>query len=163
MDTMDYLIDDFTDQRFKTAFHAYFDELGEQVKNWDALFLKMNNDPHGKDYAYLRMSEDGHIIGFIQFTEIELSSWFFKARLGFIREFWVDKAFRSQNHGSELLALAEDYFRQQNLFASILTTDTAERFYKKRGYIRADGIIPDNDGTVLVKLLKSGPLYPTIS
>ncbi len=157
MQTRDFLLEDFTDPRFQTAFRRYYEDLGLSAKNWDAMFLKMNRDPHGKDYAYLRTTAEGQTVGFIQFTEIELTSWFFKTRLGFIREFWVDRAYRGQGHGAQLLALAEHSFRQAGLFAAILTTDTAEGFYQKHGYRRADGILPDNGETVMVKAFGQSP------
>lgn len=154
MKTTDCLIEDFTDDRFKSAFELYFEELGVTVKDWQKLFEKMNNDPHGKDFAYIRVTDGNEVVGFIQFTTLEITSWFFKTRIGFIREFWVRKEYRNCKHGSQLLALAEDSFRTQHLFAAILTTDTAENFYKKNGYVRMDEIVPDNEEAVFVKILK---------
>ncbi len=155
MNTKDFLIEDFTDERFKTAFRIYFEELGETVKDWEKLFLKMNNDPHGKDFAYIRVDENDHVIGFIQFTTLEVTSWFFKTQIGFIREFWIASEYRNRKHGTALLRLAEAYFCRCHLFASVLTTDTAERFYEKHGYVRMNEIIPANDEITYVKVLKN--------
>ncbi len=155
MNITDYLIEDFTDERFTTAFRAYFAELGETAKDWDRLFLKMNNDPNGKDFAYIRVDNKDKVIGFIQFTALDVTSWFFETRIGFIREFWIAPEYRNRRHGTALLGLAEDYFRKHHLFASILTTDTAEKFYEKQGYVRMNEIIPDNDEITYVKFLKN--------
>ncbi len=155
MNITDYLIEDFTDERFKAAFHIYFEELGETAKDWDKFFLKMNNDPHGKDFAYIRVDDHDNVVGFIQFTILEVTSWFFKTQIGFIREFWIASEYRNRKHGTELLGLTEDYFRKHHLFASILTTDTAEKFYEKHGYVRMNEIIPDNDEITYAKFLKN--------
>ncbi len=153
MNTWDVLVEDFTDERFRDAYREYARDMGVSVKSWDRLFEKMNRDPHGKNYAYLRISETGETVGFLQFTELEVTSWFFKTTVGFIREFWVAQPFRNRGHGSQLLQLTEEHFRQRGLPASILTTDTAADFYRKHGYVRMDGISPDNEETTFLKAL----------
>ena len=151
----DKLITDFTDPVFQTAFKQYFEELGINVKDWDGLFREMNADSEGeKNAAYVRTGLDGGVIGFIQFVPIRFTSWFFEETLGFIREFWVAEAFRNQGNGAELLALAERHFLERGIYASILTTDTAERFYERRGYVRVYGCSAKNEDEVFVKRLK---------
>lgn len=151
----DTLITDFTAPAFQTAFRQYFAEIGIEVKDWDGLFREMNQGDEGeKNAAYVRMTEDGGVIGFIQFIPIRFASWFFEETRGFIREFWVTEQFRDQGHGSELIALAERYFLEHGMDTSILTTDTAGRFYERRGYGRAPGCEAKNHDEVFAKRLR---------
>ena len=151
----DKLITDFTDPVFQGAFKQYFTELGISVKDWDGLFQEMNAGDGGeKNAAYVRTAADGSVIGFIQFVPIRFTSWFFEETLGFIREFWVAEAFRGRGHGTELLVLAEEYFLEHGIDADILTTDTARRFYERRGYVRVHGCRAKNQDEVFVKRLK---------
>lgn len=144
----DKLIRDYDDQAFQTAFRAYFTEMGIQVSNWKGLFAGMTDEG---DPTILRMDESGRVIGFIQFSRIEMTSWFFEDRYGFIREFWVAPEQRSQGHGSALLEQAEAFFARQGIHKMILTSDTAERFYLKHGYRKEDGIAAKNRAPVYVK------------
>ena len=148
----DLLITDFTNSDFQKAFKLYFDELGVKVEQWDALFAEMNE---GKDnVAYLRSSEANQVIGFIQFIPITLSNWFFQSHLGFIREFWIAKEYRGKGYGTDLLRLAEMYFKDNGIFKSILTTDTAPIFYEKNGYIKDVAIAAKNKDNVYIKELR---------
>ena len=146
----DLLISDFTDVRFQKAFQLYFEELGINVRDWDGLFREMNE---GNNLAYLRMTEHDEVVGFIQFTPIALTSWFFEEKAGFIREFWIANAHRGQGHGSALLHLAEKYFSEQGIRQAILTTDGAAGFYEKLGYRKAPSIQAKNHDDVYVKEL----------
>ena len=151
----DTLITDFTDPTFQTAFRQYFAELGISVKDWDGLFQEMNaGSGDEENAAYVRRLADGVAVGFIQFIPIRFTSWFFEETCGFIREFWVAEAFRGQGHGGQLLALAENHFLEHGICASILTTDTAGRFYERRGYVRARGCRAKNKDEVFVKRLR---------
>ena len=151
----DKLIMDFTDPVFQAAFQQYFAELGINVKDWDGLFQEMNADSEGeKNAAYVRRLADGSVIGFIQFVPIRFTSWFFEETLGFIREVWVEEGFRGRGHGSELLALAERHFLERDIYTAILTTDTAERFYERHGYVRERGCRAKNQDEVFVKRLR---------
>ena len=153
-DHADVLVTDFTDPVFQAAFKQYFAELGINVRDWDGLFQEMNAGSGGeKNAAYVRRLADGSAIGFIQFVPIRFTSWFFEETLGFIREFWVAEAFRSQGHGAQLLTLAERYFLEHGIYTAILTTDTAERFYERHGYVRAHGCKANNEDEVFVKRL----------
>lgn len=152
MKTNDILISDFCDPKFKAAFQIYFAELGIQVRDWDGLFREMNEG--GENRAWLRMSEDGDVIGFIQFIPIAFSSWFFEEKRGFIREFWIQKDFRGQGHGTALLELAEAYFTDRGINTLILTTDTAPDFYRSRGYEKDAAIAARNKDDVFVKRLR---------
>ena len=149
MKTTDILISDFSDPKFKDAFQIYFAELGIHVNNWDSLFQEMNEG--GENRAWLRLSEDGDVVGFIQFIPIRFSSWFFEETRGFIREFWIRNEFRSQGHGTALLNLAESYFAEQEINTLILTTDTAPDFYRSRGYEKDEAISAKNKDDVFVK------------
>ena len=147
----DYLIVNFDDKLFQDAFKKYFEELGIQVQNWDGLWAEMNSDEGTK--AFVRTDGDGSIIGFIMFKIIQLSNWFFEENLGFVREFWIAKEYRNGGHGTALLQLAEDYFRENDIQKSILTTDTAERFYEKHGYRKDETYVAKNEDDVFVKYL----------
>lgn len=154
-DHSDVLITDFSDPVFQAAFRQYFAEIGIQVKDWDGLFREMNlGDENERNAAYVRMAADGSVIGFILFIPIRFTSWFFEETCGFIREFWVAEKFRGQGHGSELIALAEAYFLGHGICTSILTTDTAERFYERHGYARECGCKAKNQDGVFVKRLR---------
>lgn len=147
----DILISDFTNPYFQRAFPAYFSELGESVKNWDRFFQRMNDD--GDNFAYIRLSEENNIIGFIQFKIISLKNWLFDEHMGFIREFWVAQQYRGKGHGSSLLDMAESYFVSNSVHKSILTTDTAEKLYLSKGYRKDVDITAKNDMDVFVKNL----------
>lgn len=146
------LISDFNNFDFQNMFKSYFGELGVSVSNWSRLFQAMNDE--SKNLAYLRYDENGSPIGFIQFTVITFSSGFFETKVGFIREFWVNGKRRSLGHGSELLRRAEKYFINNGVYKSILTTDTAERFYVRHGYVKDIDITAKNEFDVYVKNLR---------
>lgn len=151
---VDTLISDFSDPGFQTAFRQYFAELGLTVEDWDGLFREMDRGEAGeRNAAYLRTAAEGGVTGFLQFCPIRFTSWFFEETCGFIREFWVAQAYRNQGHGSELIALAERYFLEHGIYTSILTTDTAGRFYERRGYEKAAGCGAKNKDEVFVKRL----------
>lgn len=147
----DQLITDFNDLRFQSAFRLYFDELGVQVTDWAGLWREMNGQEDNR--AYLRTTDRRDLVGFLQFCPIVFSSWFFEAKAGFIREFWVAPLFRGQGHGSALLAHTEDRFCAQGLLCAILTSDTAPGFYLKNGYHPGAGFKAKNHDPVLWKLL----------
>ena len=148
----DILISDFNNLDFQNMFKSYFGELGVSVRDWSRLFQAMNDE--NRNLAYLRYDENGSPIGFIQFTVITFSSGFFEAKAGFIREFWVNSNCRNFGHGSELLRRAEEYFISNGIHKSILTTDTAERFYLRHGYVKDIDITAKNGYDVFVKVLR---------
>ncbi len=152
MQIKDVLINDFTNPDFRTMFKRYFDEMNVNVRDWDALFSEMNDEKH--NLAYIRFNEDGVPVGFIQFTVMPFASWFFEFDTGFIREFWIDGKYRGQGHGSMLLRHAEEYFIGKGVCKSILTTDTAESFYIRRGYKKDIDIRAKNNDMVFVKNLR---------
>ena len=115
----DNLISDFSDSLFQAVFKQYFSELGLHIRDWDGLFREMNAD--GGNLAFVRTSDSGNVIGFIQFKLLKFTC-------GFIREFWVADEYRNQAHGSALLALAEEHFLKNGIYTSILTTDTISGF-----------------------------------
>lgn len=152
MKTRYILISDFLNPSFQDAFKEYFSELGVSVRNWDGLFVEMNTE---KDiYAYLCVDEDDAVIGFIQFSLTSLSNWFFSVPMGFIREFWISSEHRGNGYGTKLLSLAESYFCNNRIYKSILTTDTAEAFYQRCGYLLDSDITAKNNDNVFVKCLK---------
>ncbi len=138
------------DLAFQTAFRAYFGELGCPVTNWEGLFAEM--DEAADSPTWTRRDESGRVIAFIQFTMLEMTSWFFTAKYGFIREFWVAPEYRRQGHGGALLRLAEESIAGQGATQAILTTDTAPDFYRKRGYVHNPGFAAKNGDAVFVKV-----------
>lgn len=150
-DCADRMIQNHADPLFETAFKAYFSELDITVKDWDGLFREMDADGN---VTFVRTAPDGRIIGFIQCKSLPFSSSFFEETCGFVREFWVAKPFRGRYHGTALLSLAERYFVKNGMYTSILTTDTAEGFYQRRGYVIAPACRAKNQDTVFVKHLR---------
>ncbi len=103
------------------------------------------NTNNGGNMAYIRQCEN-EPLGFIQFTFITLEGWFFKERLGFIREFWVAEKFRKQGHGTEMLSLAEKYFKDSGIRRIVLTAEENEQqFYLNRGYTICECISAKNN------------------
>lgn len=145
---MDKLIRKYDGQTFQTAFRAYIMEMGIQVNNWEGLFTQMTDEGVA---TILREDENEQVVGFIMVSRIEMTSWFFEDRYGFIQEFWVAPEQRNCGIGSELLAQAEAFFARQGIHKMILTSDTAEGFYRKHGYRRDEGIVAKNRAPVLVK------------
>lgn len=148
----DIMISDFSNPLFQTAFKKYFLELGYTIKDWNGLFKEMNDE--GDNVAFVRTSMDGEVIGFIQFKPVKCSSWFFEETCGFIREFWVALEFRNKNHGTALISLVEKHFIDNGIYTSILTTDTAARFYERHGYVKAIGCKAKNQDEVFIKHLR---------
>ena len=168
---------DFSDTAFQAAFRVYFGELGCRVTNWDGLFAAMDKtgreytwthrdgtgcvtrfvsgvDANERDHAYTLRDEAGEVVGFIQFTAMHMDSWFFTAKCGFIREFWLRSDLRRQGHGTKLLCKAEEWLREQDCLCVLLTTVTAPEFYRKHGYTLQKGIEARNTEPVFAKLLK---------
>lgn len=146
------LINDFRHPDFRAMFKRYFAEMDFKLSDWDGLFSEMDSEK--RNLAYIRFSEDGVPVGFIQFTVIPFSSWFFEFDAGFIREFWVDGRFRGQGHGSALLRGSEEYFLGKGVRKAILTTDTAEGFYARRGYAKDVDIRAKSNDAVFTKALR---------
>lgn len=143
------LVKDFTDPLFCDAFMQYFKELEIHVDDWNTLFAQMNDD--GDNIAYVLKKED-KIIGFIQFKEEILSNWFFKEKVGFVREFWVRDDKRHQGYGSALLEACEQYLKKQKIHRVLLTSDPdAQRFYLHYGYHKREDIHALNELPVYVK------------
>ncbi len=148
--TKDIFITNFFDPMFMTMFRRYFDELEMKINDWDRLFLEMNTQ-NGGNCAYIRVCGDNPI-GFIQFTTVTLENWFFKEKLGFIREFWIQKEFRRNGHGSALCSLAEKYFFDNGIRRIVLTAEEeAKEFYFRRGYGVCKGMEAMNNMDVWVK------------
>ncbi len=146
----DYFVSDFSNLQFQTAFKQYFSEIGINVKNWDELFREMSED--NSIVAIVRTMDDD-VVGFIMYAPIKFSSWFFEGDFGFVREFWIAKKYRNLGYGTELLSLAEKEFQKQNFPVSILTTDTVDDFYIKRGYRKCPDVQAKNKDTVYMKML----------
>ena len=168
---------DFNDAAFQQAFRTYFGELGCRITNWEGLFAAMGEtgreytwthrgdagrvtrfvsgiSAEERDHALTLRDETGEVVGFIQFTTIHLDSWFFTAKCGFIREFWLRSDLRCQGHGTKLLRQAEEWLREQGCLCVFLTTVTAPDFYRKNGYTQQVKIEARNTEPVFTKKLK---------
>ena len=176
MNYTDTLTNDFTDAAFRTAFRQYMGEMGCRVTNWEGLFAAMgetgreytwtHRDDAGRvirfasglnaderDHAIVMRDEMGEVAGFIQFTTMDANSWFFTAKCGFVREFWITGDLRRQGHGARLLHLAEEWLKQQGCLCVLLTTGTAPAFYEKHGYTLQKGVQARNQAPVYLKPL----------
>ncbi len=147
----DELISDLSDPAFRAAFWQHFTELGISVRDWEGLFREINEEDGNE--AWVRTSRGGEAVGFILFTSIPFTSWFFEETCGFIREFWIADAYRGHGHGSSLLSLAEDRLKALGAYTVLLTTDTAERFYLRHGFLKAPGMKAKNEDPVYIKRL----------
>lgn len=147
----DTLIRRYDDGAFQAAFREYFAELDCRVTNWDGLFSEMSET--GQDFTWVRRDERGAVTGFIQFTVMDLESWFFTVKCGFIREFWIAPALRRQGHGTALLRLAEEWLTARQCAYALLTTKTAPQFYRRNGYVPHGEIHAKNQEVVFVKSL----------
>lgn len=154
MNTDFILLSSFKDPRFRSAFQNYFAELDIPVSDWDGLFQEM--DQEGCNLAFLLPSEDGGAAGFLQFQLTSFSHWFLEEKFGFIREFWVDPAFRSKGLGTMLLETVEQYCMEHGAYRVLLTADDAVDFYLARGYRKALGAQAKNRLAVLTKNLMNG-------
>lgn len=150
MNTNDMLITDFKNPVFQAMFKNYFAEIGMEIKDWDGLWEEMNGQEI-ENLAYIRTC-DKEPAGFIQFTAVTFESWFFKEKAGFIREFWVSEKFRGKGFGTELLLLAEKYFKDKGINRVLLTAEENEQeFYINRGYSISGSIEAKNGMAVSVK------------
>lgn len=150
MITNNILITDFSNKVFQEMFKKYFSEIKIEVKDWDGLWAEMNSQNDGNT-AFIRTCNN-EPAGFIQFTTITLENWFFKERSGFLREIWVDEKFRKQGNGTELLRLAEKYFKDNGISRIFLTTEEDNiGFYLNRGYQIHENIQAKNQLTVMVR------------
>jgi len=149
----DTLMADMTDVAIRTAFRAYYEELGVHVTNWEGLFAEISSSPA---CFFVRRNQSGDVIGFLLFSMTDATTaWrgFYTTRLGCIEEFCIAPEYRAQGHGTALLQLAENHFRQLGCAYAILTTDTAPRFYEQQGYKLQKGITAKNKADVYVKSL----------
>lgn len=132
---MDYIfIKDYFDERFTNCFKKYFAELGLTIKNWDGLFEEMNSCRIKDKFETILLLDRNEPIGFIQFQCETFMNWFFQESAGFIREFWIAEKYRNQGYGTKLMNLSFSYFQEKDIHKVLLTTDTAEDFYERKGF-----------------------------
>lgn len=147
---MDVVVNQYQDEVFQEAFKRYFGELGVKVTRWGELFAEMSEGPH---WSILRKDGAGKVIGFLMYRVVEDENAFFSSRLGFIEEFWVAPEVRSQGHGGQLFQQAEAALKEAGCAYVLLTTETAEKFYLRRGYAHQPGIRAKNSQRVFAKVL----------
>jgi len=136
------------DENFINAYKRYYNDLNIlDFNHWDRLFEDMEKE---SNLATLLLMEEESIIGFIQFQSITLKHWFFKEQAGFIRELWVDKAFRNNHYGVLMLNHALNVFKENNLHKVLLTTENTHDFFIKQGFKKANTYEALNKDDVLV-------------
>jgi len=145
------LIHDFCNTFFQRAFKEYFKELEMNVIDWNTLFAAMNTQEGNLAYLLL---DNNEVIGFIQFRIEQTEHWFITEKFGFVREFWVNPAYRNKGFGKILLTKVEEYFIEQDIHKVLLTTDTAEAFYLKNGYTPSKSYNALNGDSVYSKNLQ---------
>ncbi len=140
----DLFVEDFEAEQFTTAFKKYFAEISTADRNWQMLFRQMNAEKETTK-ALLRL--DGEtVVGFVLFCEVEPKCLFFSERLGYIRELWVDPAFRKHGNGSGLLQAAEAEFVKRGVKQVVLSAvPDAQTFYRKNGYAESATIVVQTD------------------
>ena len=150
----DVFLTDFSDPAIETAFHAYLKEMGVPNEKADAVFSEMIKSSEMPNiHTLARFSEDGEVIGFIQFQIDTLTNWFFEETFGLVRDFWTSSKMRGQGHGAALLALCETYFSEHGIRKVILNTHSAAGFYCSHGYVRDESYRAKNGEAVFVKML----------
>lgn len=60
---------------------------------------------------------------------------------------------KNLGHGSDLINQVESYFKNQEIYRLVLTTDTAEEFYFKHGYKLLKSCKAKNGDDVFVKII----------
>lgn len=146
-------ITDYNNSEFQSAFTAYFNEMGIEIKRNTDLWNIMSNT---KDMYCYAVKEVGQIIGFIMFQKecLVSSTGFFSERVGYIRELYVRKEFRRSGFGRLLLSIAEEYFKQNSVFKLILTYENnALDFYKKHGFVEDKAFTAKNNLGVVIKTI----------
>ena len=147
----DILISDFEAPYIQKLFQRYYGELGFQVWDWNDFWQEVCE---AKDlYAWLRFSDAGEAIGFVQFQLIEFSNNLFREQLGFVRELWVSGAYQEKGYGTELLRMAENYFKKHGLSRSILKPGILYEFFAGRGYALSKATTAKDYEDVFVKNL----------
>lgn len=147
-------IEDHLDPLFMNIFKCYFNELKINVESWNNLFEEMNNSILKMGLQTMILLEGKQTMGFIQFQVEELRNWFFKEKIGFIRELYVCNEYRNNKYGTQLVNKAFEHFTQNNVYKVLLTTNTAERFYLKIGFRRDDSYQAINEiPTYMINLI----------
>ena len=148
----DIFVEDFDSEPFMTAFKTYFSEISSNTRNWPLLFRQMNTE---RDVTKAIMRLDGDtVIGFVMFCEVHLSCIFFTEAYGYIRELWVDPAYRCTGYGGHLLSLAEGYFAEHGITrVKLLAEPQAVGFYRRLGYEESTSAVSEG-GVIYSKKIK---------
>lgn len=148
---MEYvLMADFTHSHFQAAFKQYFEEFEIQISDWESFFEQMNTQ---EGNLGILIFEKEAVLAFLLFRFDELTHWFFKERVSFVREFWVTSALRNKGLGSELLSYSETYFKKNHVHKILLTSNSAEPFYIKNGFRIDKSYTANNEEDVYVKII----------
>lgn len=146
-------ITDYFDAKFQSAFTAYFDEIGIEIRKDTDLWSMMNTT----DGLHCRAVQNAEqILGFIMFQKESLksSTGFFLENVGYIRELYVRKDFRKSGVGSILVCAAEEFFRVDSVYKLILTYENdAIGFYKKLGFTEDKSYKAKNGQNTAVKFI----------
>lgn len=147
--TYEYLLN----PNFLEAFQAYFNEMGIDLGQNPQKVLEGVFKDSVTNLSYTIKDPSGKVLGFILFEINEMTHYFLKEKIGFIREFWVQKDLRTKGYGSGLLKNCEKYFKDHGVKRVILTTDTVPKFYEKHGYKLYEGMVANNHDPVFMKFI----------
>jgi len=120
---------------FDGLFVRYFiDDLPEEVIRAKICPFLFESWKRGVMEIFLARGEDRHIgFGICQIDRPE-SDWCKRPGWGFIREFYVDPAFRRRGVGRALCARIEDRLREMGAARAYLTSGGAVPFWLALGY-----------------------------
>lgn len=147
-------LSNFYDERFKQCFRAYFLEIGIKLKEDTDIFDAITESYEKENMRAFVIEEGKQFAGFIMLQAEYLKGGFFEEQVGFIRELWVNPAFRQRGYGKGLIKIAEDYFKSMEISKLILTyEDDALDFYKRLGFKHDRSYKAKNDGNVIAKYI----------
>lgn len=147
-------LSNFYDERFKQCFRAYFLEIGINLKEDTDVFDDITKSYEKENMRTFVIEEEKQYAGFIMLQPEHLKSGFFEERVGFIRELWVAPSFRRLGYGKQLIEIAEDYFKKEEISKLILTyEDDALGFYKRLGFNLDRSYNAKNDESVIIKYI----------
>ena len=140
--------DDTHRQEFKKMLITYFND--DMKCNWSSEFiedkiLRLFEEKWSKEILYIDLLEENkQIIGFaIYQIDTPQSDWCKKEGWGFIREVYIQKDYRKQDYGYELVKNIEWCLKSKKVKDIYLNADDAIAFWNKCGYINTNEVNVD--------------------
>ncbi len=147
---------DLNDLQFQMAFHKYFAEYGITLKPDTDVFDELIKAEKTEGLQSIGLMHSKELLGFVlyQIETFESNSSFFKQKVGYIREIWVNKDYRGQKLGTKLMEEVYTRLRNVGVCKVLLTYDEdAIGFYEKLGYEYDDSYEAKNKLKCIVKVL----------